>query len=325
VTFAGDRVSVDWTGSSAQVEGGINSPLPFTKACAYTALRSILPADIPNCHGYTRAIDTVAPSGTIMNPVLPAPCGARGITGYRMIDCLFGALAAAVPQRVTADGSGGSTLPTISGWQNGVPFVFCETFMGNAGATADHDGQDGAPHLGANQCNVPVEMIEATYPLRIEQYGLVGDTGGPGRHRGGLSLVREYRVLAETAELNIRSDKRKHPAHGLFGGREGAPSLSVINPGSEDRIVPVMLTVPERLRRGDVLRHTLPGAGGYGDPLDRDPALVLKDVVAEKVSLERAASDYGVVVKDGAPPRVDEASTLALRARLRSAASRASA
>src|SRR5262249_51790131 len=131
------------------------------------------------------------------------------------------------------------------------------------------------------------------------------------------------RILAETAELNIRSDKRKHPAHGLFGGREGAPSMSIINPGSEDRIVPVMLTVPERLRRGDVLLHTLPGAGGYGDPLERDPALVLQDVVADKVSRERAATDYGVVVDDSDPPGVDEASTQALRARMRNGSARA--
>src|SRR5262249_15758944 len=175
------------------------------------------------------------------------------------------------------------------------PFVFCETFMGNGGATASHDGQDGAPHLGANQCNVPVEMIESAYPLRIEQYGLVPDTGGPGRYRGGLSLIREYRVRAAAAGLRIRWDKGQHPPHGLFGGREGAPSWNVINPGAEDRILPVMLTTPERLRAGDVYRHTLAGAGGYGDPLTRDPAHVLADVIAEKVSVDRAEADYGVV------------------------------
>ncbi len=317
VTVDRDSVGVDWTGTSAQVEGGINSPFPFTKACAYTALRSIMPAEVPNCHGYTRAISVVAPAGTIVNPVPPAPCGARGITGYRMIDCLFGALAEAVPDRVTADNSGGSTLPTISGWRDGTPFVFCETFMGNGGATSSHDGQDGAPHVGANQCNVPVEMIESNYPLRIEQYGLVPDTGGPGRHRGGLSLVREYRILAEDAELNVRSDKRRHPPHGLFGGKEGAPSWNVINPGSEERILPVLLTVPERLRKGDVFRHLLPGAGGYGDPLEREPERVLDDVIAEKVSIARAAADYGVVILAGDPPALDAAATAELRRRMR--------
>ena len=115
VMVAGDGVTIDWTGSSAQVKGGINSPLPFTKACAYTAMRSIMTADVPNCFGYTRAIKVMAPEGSVVNPTMPFPCGARGITGYRMIDCLFGALAQAVPDKVTADNMGGSTLPTIAG------------------------------------------------------------------------------------------------------------------------------------------------------------------------------------------------------------------
>ncbi len=317
VTVAGDHVSVDLTGSSPQVEGGINSPFAFTKAAIYTALRSIMPADVPNCHGYTRAISVTAPEGTVVSPLSPGPCGARGITGYRLIDGMFGALAQAVPDKVTADNSGGSTLPTISGYQNGKPFIFCETFMGNWGAAVDHDGQDGAAHLGANQCNVPVEMIESNYPLRIERYGLVRDTGGPGRFRGGLSLIREYRLLAERAHLNVRSDKRKHRPHGLYGGKEGAPSWNVINPGREDRVLPVLITEPERLVQGDVFSHIMAGGGGYGDPLERDPELVLDDVIEDKVGIECAAADYGVVVRPGDPPRLDTEATAALRARMR--------
>lgn len=319
VTVSGDQTTVDWTGSSPQVKGGINSPLPFTKACAYTALRSLMGADVPNCHGYTRAINVVAPEGCILNPVLPGPMGARGITGFRMIDCLFGALAAAVPDRVTADNNGGSTLPTISGWQNGKLFVFCETFMGNGGGAASQDGEDGGPHLGANQCNVPVEMIEANYPLRIERYGYVPDTGGPGRHRGGLSLMREYRLLAEEADLNIRSDKRRHPPHGLFGGGEGAPSWNILNPGTEDRVLPVLLIEPASLKKNDIYRHVLAGAGGYGDPFDRDPELVLSDVIDEKVTIEHAASAYGVVITAGEPPVIEADATRRLRAQAVSA------
>ena len=119
LTVDGDHVTADFTGSSPQVKGGINAPLPFTKASVYAALRSIMPEDVPNCHGYTRAIDVVVPAGTVLNPIMPAACGARGITGYRTIDCMFGALAQAVPNRVAADNSGGSTLPTISGWRDG--------------------------------------------------------------------------------------------------------------------------------------------------------------------------------------------------------------
>jgi N-methylhydantoinase B len=104
VTVMGDAITADFTGSSKQVPGGINTPIPFTKACVYAALRSIMRADVPNCHGFTRAVKVTAPKGSVVNSVHPAPCGARGITGYRTIDCMFGALAQAVPDLVTADG-----------------------------------------------------------------------------------------------------------------------------------------------------------------------------------------------------------------------------
>ncbi|MBL8700653.1 MAG: hydantoinase B/oxoprolinase family protein [Alphaproteobacteria bacterium] len=317
VTIRDGAAIVDWTGTSPQVKGGINPSFPFTKACAYTAFRSVLKADLPTCHGFTRAIEVRAPLGSLVNPTFPAPCGARGITGYRMIDCLIGALAPAVPHRVTADTSGGSTLPTIAGYQDGKAFVFCETFMGTWGGTSAHDGQNGVPHMGANQSNVPVEMIESDYPIRIERYGLVPDTGGPGRFRGGLSLTRDYRVLNDEAILNIRSDKRRYPPHGLFGGGTGAPSLNLINPESENKLLPVLMTEVERLRQGDVYRHIMAGGGGYGDPLERDPADVLEDVLEEKVSISHAAEAYGVVVTPGRPPRLDAAATTALRAKRR--------
>ena len=320
VTIAGDHVTVDWTGSSPMVKGGINSTLPFTKACAYTALRSVMPADVPNCHGFTRTIDVIAPLASVVNPVHPGPCGARGITGYRMIDCLFGALAQAVPDKIAADSSGGSTLPTIAGYQNGKAFVFCETFMGTWGGTAEHDGQEGVPHMGANQTNVPVEMIEADYPIRIEQYGFEPDTSGPGEHRGGASLVREYRFLAEEGVLNVRSDKRKHPPHGLFGGKEGAPSLNLLYSGNEERLLPVLITETIPLKEGDLFRHVMAGGGGYGDPLLRDPEAALWDVIEEKVTIAHAAAAYGVVIVPGNPPAVDEVATASLRQEMRAAA-----
>ncbi len=317
LTIDGDQVTVDWTGSSEMIKGGVNSTFPFTKACAYTALRSVMAADVPNCHGFTRAIEVVAPEGTVVRPVHPGPTGARGITGYRMIDCIFGALAEAVPDKVTADGSGGSTLPTIGGYQDGKAFVFCETFMGTWGAARDHDGEEGVPHMGANQTNVPVEMIEAEYPIRIERYGFVPDTGGPGEYRGGLSLTREYRLLTEEAVLNVRSDKRRYPPHGLFGGGEGHPSMNLLEQADGIRQLPVLLTEPVYMKEGDVFRHVMASGGGNGDPLARTPALVLEDVLEEKVSVAHAAEAYGVVIAEGPPVEVDQAATTALRARLR--------
>jgi len=296
VTVEDETVIVDWEGTSKQVPGGINPSFPFTKSCAYAALRSILDADIPNCEGFSRPITVKAPLGSLLNPKFPAPCGARGITGYRMIDCLFGALSSAVPDNVTADTTGGSTLPTISGYLNGKAYVFCETFMGTWGGTSKHDGQEGVPHMGANQSNVSVEMIEQDYPIRINQYGLVPDTGGAGQYRGGLALMREYESLHDGALLNVRSDKRDFPPHGLFNGKNGKPSKNILNPDSKQKILPVLMTEVEALNRGDVFRHIMAGGGGYGDPLKRKPELVLKDVIEEKVTIAGAREDYSVVI-----------------------------
>ena len=293
---SGDQVVIDWNGSSPQVKGGINSPLPFTKAAAYTALRSIMSSDIPNCHGYTRPIKIIAPEGSITNPVLPAPCGARGITGLRMIDCLFGALSEAVPNRVAADGWGGPSLPTFASFRDGKPFVFTETLMGTWGATAYNDGQDGVPHMGGNQSNVPIEMIELDYPLRIEEYGLLKDTGGAGKYRGGLSVIRSYRALEDDILLSIRSDKRKFPPHGLFGGKEGESSMSILKSGKDESILPTLTTQPLYLKQNDLFKHVMAGGGGYGDPLEREPNLVLKDVIEERISLNNASENYGVVI-----------------------------
>lgn len=299
VTVKGDRIKVDWTGSSEQVDGGINSPFPFSKACAYAAIRSVMASDIPNCHGYTRAIEVTAPEGTIVRPNAPAACGARGITGYRQIDCLFGALAHAVPEKVAADSSGGSTLPTISMVSDGKALIFCETLMGTSGGTALSDGQEGVAHIGANQSNVPVEMIEQTYPIRIEEYGYVSDSGGPGRHRGGMAIKRSYRVLSDKATLNVRSDKRDHPPHGLFGGDSGKPSMSVVQrAGGKQEILPVMLKEPIQLFKNDVFVHEMASGGGYGPAHERPVDAVLEDVRLGNVSIDSARRDYKVVIHE---------------------------
>jgi N-methylhydantoinase B len=310
LTVKGDRALVDWTGTSPQVPAGINSPVPFTYAAVYTALRSVLSSDIPNAQGFTRPIEVIAPLGTIANPRPPAACGARGITGFRMIDCLMGALAQAVPERVPADGSGGSTLPSIGGIHNARAFVNVETLMGTWGATSTHDGQEGVAHMGANQSNVPIEMIEAEYPIRIEQYALVPDTGGAGKFRGGQSMVREYRLLADEAVLSVRSDKRRFPPYGLHGGKPGAPSMNLVNGKT---VLPTLMTKPHALKKGDSFRHQLAGGGGYGNPYERDVELVQRDAMQGRITLAHAREAYGVVLN--ADLSVDARATAALRAR----------
>ena len=295
LTVRGSEIVVDWTGTSGQVKGGINAPIPFTKAAAYAALRSVLGVDVPNAQGFTRPISVIAPAGTIVNPLSPAACGARGITGFRMMDCIMGALSQALPERIPADGSGGSTIPSIGGTHAGRAFVFVETVMGTWGGAPLHDGQDGVAHMGANQSNIPIEMIEREHPLRVERYALVPDTGGAGKFRGGLAIVREIRLLAEEAVITVRSDKRRFPPYGLHGGKPGSPSMNLINPGAGQRVLPVLFKEPVAMARGDVYHHTLAGGGGYGDPLARDVSLVQRDLCQGRISGAGALRDYGVV------------------------------
>ena len=150
--------------------------------------------------------------------------------------------------------------------------------------------------MGANQSNVPIETIEIDFPLRIERYGLVADSGGPGKHRGGMAIIREYRALEDDILLSVRSDKRAHPPHGLAGGSPGTPSWNIVNPGENEKILPVLFTRPDNLDEGDIFRHVKAGGGGYGNPRERDAEAVLADVVAEKVTPDHAAEAYGVVV-----------------------------
>jgi N-methylhydantoinase B len=315
LTVRGDEVWADWAGTSPQVKGGINAPLSFCKSNVYAALRSVMPREVPNCHGYTRPIHVLAPEGSVLNARYPAPCGARGITGYRIVDCVFGALAQALPDLVAADGAGGSTLPSFGGWHQGRRFVFSECIMGTWGATSQHDGQEGVPHMASNQANVPVEMIEADYPILIERYGFAADTGGPGRFRGGLGVLRDYRMLADDVFFGVRSDKSVHAPHGLQGGHTGAPAQNRISgAGGAQRCLPPMPVETITLNRGDVYRHVMAGGGGFGDPLLREPARVRADVLDGKVTAPHARAAYGVVIGPAPEFTINEAATLALRA-----------
>ena len=276
-----------------------------------------MPEDVPNCHGYTRAITVRAPEGSVVNPLMPAACGARGITGYRTIDCMFGALAQALPDRVAADNSGGSTLPTISGWRDGKPFVFCETFMGNTGASADHDGEEGVAHIGANQSNVPVEMIEAEYPIRIEHYGIMPDTGGPAAIAAACRWCAPIACSPRRPTSTCAPTSASIPRTGSTAAGAGAPSMNRVHRGDGTcEMLPVLLTRTVPMRKGDLFHHVMAGGGGYGDPLERDPELVLRG----RRGGEGHARACGRGLRrrhssDGPQPSVDAAATEAPRLR----------
>jgi N-methylhydantoinase B len=319
ITTKGDRMTVDWTGSSDQVKGAINSTLSFTMAHSYAAIRSVLPKNIPNNEGVFRVIDVVAPPGTITNMVLPGACAARGLTGFRMGDCMFGALAMMLPDQVCAASDGGNTGVSIGGYDDQrQPFIYVDFACGTWGGRPWADGLQGNANMFANMASQSVEVIETEHPMQILAYEFVADRAGPGQFRGGAPYRRDYRFLEREAVLQVRSDRRKIRPYGLYGGYPGKASCNYIDRGEGSEALDSKLTMT--IRQGDVFVHELAGGGGWGDPMDRDPAAVLRDVRNELVSPEAAFDEYGVVV-DTEVWQVDQAATEARRAELRAARS----
>ncbi|HEY2865071.1 MAG TPA: hydantoinase B/oxoprolinase family protein [Casimicrobiaceae bacterium] len=309
VTIAGDEMTIDLTGSAPQVRGAINCVYPFTLSTALACVRSILDLSIPNNAGYFRPIHVIAPEGTVVNPKAPAAVAARGITGIRIADAIFGALAQAIPHILPACGANAPDVGISFGGVDAdrAPFVYLEFLVGSWGGGPDRDGMDACTGTLVNYSNTPAEMIEADQPIAVERYAFVPDTGGAGRYRGGLAIERHLRFRANDATLQIRSDRRDHPPYGLQGGHGGAPSGVRIR-RADGRDEPCPAKFLTTVNDGDVLQVRLAGGGGHGDPLQRDPVAVLADVMEEKMSVEHARDVYGVVIA-GSPPAIDVAAT----------------
>ncbi len=315
VTFrkSGDRIQADWTGSHPQVRGAINNTFSFTQAASYCAIRCVLDGDIPTNEGFFRAIDVVAPLGTIANMQLPGACAARGLTGFRMIDCALGALAMMAPDKVMAASDGGNTGISIGGWNaDRKPFVYVDFTCGAWGARPWADGLEGNANIFSNMASQSVEITEAEHPVEILRYEFLADRAGAGLYRGGAPFAREYRITADAASLQVRADRANFRPYGLYGGGAGRHARNALNPGTsrEQELAPKFTM---DVKAGDVLLHELAGPGGWGDPLERAPADVLDDVVDELVSEAGARCDYGVVISGHT---IDEAATKALRAKL---------
>lgn len=316
LTKRGDGLSADWTGSSPQVKGAINNTLSFTKAATYCAIRSVLPPGIPNNEGVFRAIEVKAPAGTIANMVLPGACAARGLTGFRMVDCCFGALAKMVPGKVFAASDGGNTGISIGGYHDDrTPFIYVDFTCGTWGGRPFADGLDGNSNMFANMASTSVEVTEAEHPITILAYEFIPDRAGAGKYRGGTPYRRDYRFNEAEGVMQVRADRHDIRPYGLYGGQAGKPSMNYMDPYGERRLLPGKFTMD--IKRGEVFRHEVAGAGGWGDSLERDVAAVLKDVRNELISTEAAQAEYGVIVDIGAWA-VDAEATARLRACMRS-------
>jgi len=313
ITVEGDSLTADFTGTSPQVRGAINSTLSFAASAVGMCVRSVMREQIPNNSGMFRPIHVVSPPGTVINVQMPGASSMRGVTGFRVVDAVFGALAGLLPDRVMAAGEGGNTLVIIGGQRpDDSRYVYFELVSGTWGGRPDRDGNDGLSNPANVASNIPIEQAELEYPIVIERYGLVPDSGGAGRFRGGMAIERQWRLLGDrTANLSIRSDRRDHPPYGLYGGQPGKGSINVLRhtDGTEE-VLGMMIS--RSMAPGDVLYHRQPGGGGWGEALERDADAVARDVGNERISVGAARDLYGVVI-DEASGAVDRAATEVLR------------
>ena len=305
ITVVGDgTLKVDWSGSSPQVRAAINSTLSFTKSNSFLSVRCALRGDIPNNAGVFRCIEVTAPEGSVLNPLAPAPVAARALTGYRVMDTMFGALAQIVPDIIPAAGEGGNTVVCLGGRHpDNRPFIIVDMISGCWGGRPDQDGIEAITNPSQNLSNTPVEVLERQHPVRIEEYALVPDSGGAGRFRGGLGLSRSYRLLAEEAVLQLRADRLRFAPYGLDGGQPGGTAGNWLGDGDAREAIPGKVTM--RMRRGQLLTHHQAGGGGHGAPIARDAEAVALDVWNGKVTVEAARRKYGVVIEDGTLNRIE--------------------
>ena len=299
VAVSGDEVTVDLTGTSPEVKGSINCRKNTTEACVFYVIRSIADPSVPPNAGSNRPIHVIAPEGTLVNCTYPRDVAHSNIiTSHRIVDCLMGALLGAIPERVMAAHHGTQNLLTIGGFSHrtGRPYNYVETYGGGQGALHCQDGMDGVHSHMTNTRNAPVEVIEATYPMLVRSYGLVENSEGPGKFRGGMGLFREISFLEEETTVTISSDRNKIRPWGVLGGKPAAPArFRLTDSGGKEIIMGSKAT--KKVNEEDTIITMTSGGGGWGPPHERDPEKVRWDVLEGLVSMERARTEYGVVLK----------------------------
>jgi N-methylhydantoinase B len=283
---------LDFTGTDPQARGFINIPVASTLATCRTTIMSILQAGhlLVNA-GAFRPIQIVAPPGTLVNPARPAATRARTSTCYKIFDAVNYALAPVLPEKVIAPGFDCQTGISIAHRHEGRYRVLSEVLGAGVGALYNQDGADGMIMHLTNGMNTPVESVEIEFPfLEILRYGLVQDSGGPGKYRGGLAMERKYRVMTDGVNFGLHSDRHRHAATGLFNGRAGAPGACFVE--RDGAVMHLGSKVSAALRSGDILTVRSGGGAGYGSLEQRDLRLVEKDMKEDRVSEEHAAAVY---------------------------------
>lgn len=294
ITKSGDTIALDFAGSSPQVRGPVNNTPAMTCSAVYYALLAALGGDIPANSGCYRPVTVTLPEGSVVNAVFPAPVAGRMVVNHRIATAVFGALAGIMPQRIPAAYYAISYVYALQTTNpKGKRQVYFDIEVGGWGG---HAGGDGASALSCglhNNTNAPIEMVEAKYPVTFTKYGLIPDSGGAGQFRGGLGLVREWRLDAAEGSLSTNFERFRHAPYGIKGGAEGSLSRTTVThpDGSKASLRSKVSGVP--LKRGDIVTIETSGGGGYGDPRARDPQRLARDLAEGLVTPQAAASVYG--------------------------------
>jgi N-methylhydantoinase B len=295
---AGDEMTIDLEGTSEAASGPVNCGEAQTISAARVAYKLLINPDRPVDGGTFPTLDVRVPEGSILHAREPAPCGWYFTPLGLLIDLIVKALSPVMPEEVAGAHYGDSMVIYLAGVDpgTGTPFLALEPTPGGWGAFEGGDGQDGLiNNVNGGFKDLPVEVYETKYPARIGRYGFRPDSGGSGKFRGGCGLFREYRLGADCS-LYLWFERSKTPAWGLFGGHDATgPEVVVSSHGSEKSLLKVN-NLP--CKAGDVVTTYTGGGGGFGNPWERSPALVRRDVVAGYVTREGAERDYGVVFDD---------------------------
>src|SRR5581483_1916562 len=286
VTIGGDGVMFDLSQCPAQLGSGKNVPLTHTMATVIYCLKAVVDPSIANNEGVYRVIRLSAPAGSIVNPLPPAAVGSRNPTAMILADVLFRALGQAAPARaIAANGNMQGTILAGRDPVRGRYFVNYENFAGGQGALPTRDGDDAMHVSMSNTSNLPVEAMEMEFPLRAERYELIPDSGGSGRHRGGLGVCRDYRIIGDGIVLATRSTRQRFAAQGLDGGNSGALGAFILDPETPQAKKLPGTGSEISLRNGSLLRIMTAGGGGYGDSDKRDPLQTAADRLGRKVTI----------------------------------------
>jgi N-methylhydantoinase B len=313
-----EEMTMDFTGTDRQCRGPMNVPEPSTISSARYGFKIITTPELPSNEGFFRPLEIIIPEGSLLNPKFPAACAMWPAPTTTIPDLILKALAPAIPDRVRAGHFGDSMANFIYGTdpRTGKYYVCAEGDAGGYGGKPTEDGEHALFSMDLGDTyNVPVEVAEVRYPWRVDRFELHQDSGGPGRFRGGLGVIRDYHILGHDAGLTVTTDRVIYtPPWGLFGGKDGKPNITIVyrNDGKQE---PWRKISNLPLKENETVSFQTGGGGGYGSPLDREPDLVLDDVINGYVSLNSAKEDYGVVINEK-EMKVDLEATKELRKKM---------